>query len=154
MQETILDTRHISYRRSLSDMAIGYLEERFKVTYIGDFPLIDERGYWTRIPFCIFYQEYPDVENGHTNYLGIFHSMGRQTLVNGASAFSQPVIGIEADDGEIIYSSYAHDFVRSQDGSVFIDGGRDYIKSSVHGKLVELNINGDHLEIGDYLAKR
>ena len=49
-----------------------------------------------------------------------------------------------AKNGDIIYSQYRHDYVKSEDDSVFIDGGRDYTRSG-GGKFVTLRIIKDKL---------
>jgi hypothetical protein len=49
-------------------------------------------------------------------------------ITNAMSAFEHPILGAVADDGEIVVSGYRHDYRRSKDGTVFIDGGRDYTK--------------------------
>jgi len=42
--------------------------------------------------------------------------------------------GVVADNGDVIYSRYRHDFRESDDGSVWIDGGRDYTRTNVIDK--------------------
>lgn len=139
---------------SVLGLDIETAERIYKVKFVGDFCLKNRSGSWSSYPAAVFYQPNPQTELGHSHYLGIMDNGERGiSLVNGESAFSEPIVGIEADDGEIIYSAFRHDFVVSNDGTVFIDGGRDYIKSSVHGKRVSLVINGDHLEVGEYLGQ-
>ena len=54
-----------------------------------------------------------------------------------------------ADDGEIIYSKYRHDYNVSKDKSVFIDGGRDYTRGGV-GKYITLKvIDGEFYQLED-----
>jgi hypothetical protein len=60
--------------------------------------------------------------------------------------------GIVADNGEVIYSRYRHDFVYSTDRSVFVDGGRDYVKSSMHGRRVTIALHGPDLIIEEFQA--
>ena len=38
---------------------------------------------------------------------------------------------VVAANGDVIYSRYRHDYRHSPDGSVWIDGGRDYTRSGV-----------------------
>ncbi len=64
-------------------------------------------------------------------------------ITNAITATETIITGIKAQNGEIIYSRYRHDYRESKDGSVFIDGGRDYTRHS-GGELVELKIiNGE-----------
>ena len=62
-------------------------------------------------------------------------------ITNAESAFSEPITGILTDDGEVIVSRYRHDFVLKE--GHFIDGGRDYTRSS-GGKFVDVTVkNGE-----------
>lgn len=64
-------------------------------------------------------------------------------ITNAITATETTITGIKAQNGEIIYSRYRHDYRESADGSVFIDGGRDYTRHG-DGELVELKIiNGE-----------
>jgi hypothetical protein len=78
-------------------------------------------------------------------------------ITNAISAFEHPMLGVVADDGEVIVSGYRHDYRRSKDGTVFIDGGRDYTRygrigvnsdvDSVRTKLVRVKVVEDNLEV-------
>lgn len=64
-------------------------------------------------------------------YTGIDNNL---MITNGAFIEDQKINAVESDDGEIIYSRYRHDFVSSKDGSVSIDGGREYTRYLSDGK--------------------
>ena len=66
-------------------------------------------------------------------------------IVNASSAFSEPISAVEAENGDILYSCHAHDYVKSSDNSATIDGGRSYTRYS--GKLVKLIIDKDKLVV-------
>jgi hypothetical protein len=113
---------------NLTDDTIARIENNYHVKYVGVFCLGDGKQ-WRNDPIDIFYQPNPNVELGHSNYMGYFISNGHGYLTNGAGA----VVGVTFDaavakDGEIIYSSYRHDCQVSADGTAWIDGGRDYTR--------------------------
>lgn len=131
---------------------INRIEDAYGVKFIGDFCVKLANGDWTDFPVAIFYQANPNRELGHSNYLGVHRTHWATSppawiVTNGESAFSEGIMGVVADDGEVIYSKYRHDYVTSVDGSVFIDGGRNYTKTSLTRKIVKLVINKDHFDI-------
>jgi hypothetical protein len=50
-------------------------------------------------------------------------------ICDAITATQEDIWGVVANDGEVIYSRYRHDYRTSKDGSVMIDGGRDYTKT-------------------------
>lgn len=123
----------------LGEKGISHYEKKYKAKYVADLCLKDKYGNWANEPTSIFYQDTPP-EPGYSNYFAII-VRGNQTLItSGESAVSEPISGIQADNGEVIFSRYRHDFRESQDKSVFIDGGRDYTKHNNPERLVEINI--------------
>lgn len=109
---------------------IDSVEQRYGGTYIGDFCLKLKNGNWSDNPAAIFYQPNPKIEFGHTHLFAIVNLFDGSYITCGDSAFSEPIAGIIADDGEVIYSRFRHDYRTSADNSVFIDGGRDYCRHS------------------------
>lgn len=130
---------------------IEVIEEKYGAKFIGDFCIKTQRNGWTDFPVAIFYQPNPIYELGHTHYFGIFVNPQNQIVItNGESAFSEPIAGLITEDGSVIYSRYRHDFVTSNDGSLSIDGGRDYCKVSGHelaDRLCQLVIDRDKLVV-------
>jgi len=130
---------------------IPVLQKYYGAVYIGDFCLKTKSGGWSDMPVAVFYQPNPKTELGHTHYFGLF-VMGDDNdtlmITNAESAFSEPIVGIIADDGEVIFSRYRHDYHTSRDGSVFVDGGRDYVRfSGGQQRVVKLVIDKDKLVI-------
>jgi len=97
---------------------------------------------WTESPIAIFYSTEPHPKG--SNYLGFYYHKKLLMITNAITATEITITGIKAKNGEIIYSRYRHDYRESADGSVFIDGGRDYARHS-DGELVKLKIIGDKL---------
>jgi len=124
-----------------SENGIAKMEERYNAKYMGYWCTKNSGGGWNEHPVDVFYVENPDTSKGHTNYFGLFHT--QYTLIhdlgwmitNAESAFSEPIMGILCDDGEVIVSRYRHDCVMK--GEYMIDGGRDYLRCSA-GRLVRV----------------
>ena len=129
---------------SKDNLNIDKIEQKFNVKYIGDFCIKTKQSNWGNFPVSIFYQEKPKIELGHTHYLGVYYNslISKAVLVNGESAFSKNIVGVIADNGQIVISSYRHGFITSDDESVSIDGGRDYTiitppnRKTVHLKMI------------------
>lgn len=106
-------------------------------------------GPWADQPVAIFMGKEAHPVSG-SKYFGIYVNMTEQVMiVNAQSAVDEPITGVIADNGDIIYSRYRHDFRKSEDGSVFIDGGRDYVKSGLYpsNRFVTLIIEDGKLVI-------
>lgn len=87
--------------------------------------------------FCVevFYgaEEHPVSKS---RYFGLYKAgaLGDLMITNGAFIESQEIEAVIADNGDIIYSRYRHDYRISEDRSVWIDGGRSYTRSGVYPK--------------------
>ena len=133
--------------QSYQPIKIEIIEKKYNAKYVGDFCIMTKHG-WSESPVAIFWQEKPPVE-GYSHYFGIFVQEDTIYITSGESAFSKPIVGIVADDGEVVYSRYRHDFRSSKDGSVFIDGGRDYTKwgGTLTPQFVHIVADGATLKI-------
>lgn len=104
-------------------------------------------GGWRASPSPVFWQ--PDPQLGHTPYFGLsFDLLGKVYIHDASSAFLHtPIVGVIADNGEICYSRFRHDNYASADGSVWIDGGRDYVRGPVidPARQVTLTVDGPRL---------
>ncbi len=119
---------------------IDKIEKKYKATWVGQLSLKTTSGNWTT-DNCgdVYYQEYP-LHDGFSKYFALVIQQGDLFITSGASAVEGIITAVEADDGEIIYSRYTHDYRCSQDDSVFIDGGRSYVRTGVGYKLHHLKI--------------
>lgn len=97
-----------------------------------------EKGGWANFAAAFFYQREPH-ENG-SHYFALYQNAwsGDLIIANGQVIEEQEITGILAENGEIIYSRYRHDYVDSYDRSVSIDGGRDYVRTTGKGRTVPL----------------
>ena len=120
-------------------LKIESIERLYEAKYVGAWSIKDKSGDWSLHPVEVFYQ--PILRDAsHKHYFGVYLGPeGHAYICDATSAFSGPIAGAVADDGEIIVSGYRHDYRKSRDGSVFIDGGRDYIKTNTR-KLVNLTM--------------
>jgi hypothetical protein len=147
-----LDHLHLYTPKPYWPFNIEKAEQHYNATYLGDFAIKDSRGGWTEEPFAIFWQEKPPVE-GYSHYLGLrIDRMTRNVWITGGGSLENlRMRGVVADNDEVIYSRYRHDFVQSSDGSVFIDGGRDYVrmggKNLVGRAVVDVVFDGPRLVI-------
>lgn len=117
----------------LSDKAVAYFET---VKYPGSKFILDScvKGAWgwTDYPAAIFYQ--PNPPRGRpecTNYFGIVIKGSQMFICQAIDITTVRIDAVVADDGDVIWSRYRHDYRESNDGSVWIDGGRDYTRSGV-----------------------
>ena len=126
---------------------VDVVEQKYNAKYVGDFCIKTKHG-WSESPVAIFWQETPPVE-GYSHYFGLFSQNGSLMITDGSSAFSEPISGIVADNGEVIYSRYRHDFHYSTDNSVAVDGGRDYMRclGNIHNPHVHIIPDGPNLKI-------
>lgn len=138
----------------LNSNAVEITEAHYRAKYIGCWQIKDNTGEWTNVPIDTFYQPNADVEKGHSTYFGVFYSTSKHCncICNAESAFSEPILGVLADDGEVLVSRYRHDYVSK--GDHFVDGGRDYFRHSI-SPVVKICVNSGNFEfelLGDHYA--
>ncbi len=135
---------------------IDLIMARRKAIYVCE-TCIAPSGNWLNYPVAVFYQ--PDVSlvpEGGSQYFGMYFKALDLALppigyiCNAISATKKPIVGVVADNGEIIYSRYRHDMRFSSDKSVWIDGGRDYTRYNGSATLVDLSIHEGVLEVSRF----
>lgn len=133
-------TDKVNTGREDTNFKIDVVEKKYNAKWVGQLATKSPVSGWSGDD-CpdIFYQATPPVE-GYSNYFGLITRQGTAYITSGSTAVEGVIAGVVADDGEIIYSRYRHDYRTSTDGSVFIDGGRDYTKGSMHGKYISMKI--------------
>jgi hypothetical protein len=134
--------------RNEAQFNIEAVEKKYNAKFVGQFCLRTREGAWQGDDCAdVYYQEKPPVE-GYSNYFGLIIQGGTTYITSGASGVEGIIDAVEADDGTIIYSRYRHDYRTSDDGSVFIDGGRDYVKGGMHGRYLTMKVvDGEFYEI-------
>jgi hypothetical protein len=131
----------------LKPEGIRQIEQKYNARYVFECCLKGREG-WVNFPAAIFYTEIAHPQG--SNYLALYlDETGQPMITDGISATERTFVGVKADNGDIIYSRYRHDYRVSPDKSVWIDGGRDYLRSGMYesNRMVNIAVVGDHLEI-------
>ena len=104
--------------------------------YIGQWEIITKLGE-TGIVGSVFYDPNPDLYKGHSYYPTIFYDYVYESTIitDGTLTVKTPFNGIE-ENGIVYASKYRHDYVKTPSG-LFIDGGRDYIRTNADPKLIK-----------------
>lgn len=138
--------RWINKGHQVASINVENAEKHYKAEYVADLCVKLPSGNWSDEPVAVFYQPNPDRSKGHTHYFGLFLRDGAVMIMNAESAVEGIFYGSEADDGEIIFSRFRHDYRTSKDGSTMVDGGRDYGRG-YGGTPVMLRVVGADFEI-------
>lgn len=124
----------------LKKEAIAKIEALRKSTFMGHWCVRDRDGNWSETPVDVFYQPTPDLARGHKHYFGLLIREEQLLICDATSAFSEPITGIAASDGEVLVSRFRHDCQIRK--GIMIDGGRDYIRHSGPFNPVQISVEG------------
>lgn len=124
---------------------IAKVEEKYNAKFVGQFCCKTRGGTWAESPADVYWQETPP--EGYSNYFALITQMGSVYITSGASAVEPLITGVVANDGEVIYSRYRHDYRSSKDGSVWIDGGRDYVRSGTNNFVTLKVVDGEFYQL-------
>lgn len=135
-------------RRTFTKKSIEKIEKSRSAKFVCETCVKNRYDGWVNAPFAIFYQEDESlIPEGGSNYFGVFFDFdGTPKVCNGISAL-EPFLGVLDANGNVIYSRYRHDYVKSSDGSTFVDGGRDYLRHGENYGVVELQIRDGELVV-------
>lgn len=127
-----------------SSFDLSLLEQRYGAKYVGQFcPKLKQTGDWADFSVPVFYQ--PNPAEDHTHYFGIaVNSQGIPVIFDASPLVEASFLGVVSANNEIIYSAFRHDYVVSADSSVFIDGGRDYLRTNANN-VVTLKVIDDKI---------
>lgn len=126
---------------------IDKVESKYNARFVGQFCLKTVDGGWSESPADVYYAPNPDKSQGHSHYFGLIIQHGQLYITRGDSGVESDISAAVADDGEIIYSRYRHDYRTSADGSTFIDGGRDYTHCGVGRYITIRVVDGEFYEV-------
>lgn len=118
----------IQERVSYWGLDIDKVEEVYNAKHVGDFctKRLDGKHY-NDIPVTVFYQPNPPELSPEgrpcSNYFGLYYQQKSLMICDAISAFDEPIVGSVAQNGDVIFSSYRHDYKHSPDGTAMIDGG-------------------------------
>lgn len=158
------DVRVLSASERFTAEKLEKIEEHYGAKFVCESCIKNRNGGWVNQSVSIFYQSDPSkVPEGGSQWFGLFFkaehpdvedSPMRLTICNAISAVEEDIVGVVADNGDVIYSRYRHDYRFSPDRSAWIDGGRDYTRYSGRGfgrrgdgQIVTLRIVEDKLII-------
>ena len=131
---------------SLKEISLLAVEEKYSADYVCETELVNASKRGCNIPGLVFYQQTPHPRG--SNWFVLYFLNGNQLMIANAKNIVDTLIGgIVADNNEIVFSRYRHDMRSSQDGSVWIDGGRDYVRSGTfpESRYVTMKIEGPNL---------
>jgi hypothetical protein len=112
---------------------IAKIEEMKQAKYVCETCLKGKHG-WVNNNVAVFWNKDPaNIPAGGSAWFGLFYDVmtGNLMITNAISATEHIIHGVLAENGDVIYSKYRHDYRVSPDGSVFIDGGRDYYRGGL-----------------------
>lgn len=127
MRSSVSDFNLVRECLNFSDGNIGIIEEQKKATWVCDV----EHPAGSLNVVSVFYQEEP-YEGSH--YFGLYYPLtfeskqGQLMITNGSWIEEITLNGLQAKNGDVIYSHHRHDMRTSPDGSCWIDGGRAYVR--------------------------
>lgn len=124
-----------------NDGGILKIEEKYGAKYMGFWCTKRLDDSWNETPVDVFHQPNPDTSQGHSEYFGVFRRGERVWITNAQSAFSEPMTGVICEDGEVLVSRYRHDY-RTK-GDRMVDGGRDYVRRSLHPTATVTVVEGN-----------
>jgi len=132
MEYNIVPDYNIKYERRISrfwGFDIDKVEKLKNAKFVCEVAIRTRGGSWSDNPVAIFWQETPP-DLTYSNYFGLLEQMGSLYITSGQEAVEDGLTGIVAANGDVVYSAYRHDFRYSPDKTVWIDGGRDYVRCS------------------------
>jgi hypothetical protein len=130
-----------------SESQIEKIEKAKKAKYLLDTEYKD-------VHVAVFYGE-EDHPVSKSRYFALYFSYediempGKIMIADGSFIEDQKIVAAVSDDGEVILSRYRHDFVESEDGSVFIDGGRSYYRTNKPGRLFRIEVKDGETTFSD-----
>ncbi len=139
---------------------IAKIEDKKNAVYVCETCLTGMNGGWINQAVAVFWNKDPDnVPHGGSAWFGLYYRVyhpddsREPTLMvaNAISATLEPITGVVAENGDVIYSRYRHDYRMSPDGTAMVDGGRDYFRTGPLGiGTVTLEIQeGELVIVGD-----
>lgn len=110
---------------------IGKIEKHYNCRYVCEWNTVTKQNKIAESVIALFYQEVPHPQG--SNWMGMFlgPDLGkdlRPYVMDGISASRLPIQGYVSNDGQVLFSKHRHDFRQSNDGSVTVDGGREYTR--------------------------
>ena len=141
----------LSFRSEyLSDKELTLSEERHNATFVMDTEIND------RCVSLFYAKEEHPVSKSH--YFIIYRSTPTSYIIDsGEEVANTPIVGVltSGDAPEVVYSRHRHDFRWSVNGEIWVDGGRQYLRTNVlsDDQIVTLGVQGQYLTIQEIGVK-
>jgi hypothetical protein len=108
----------------LSQSSIEKYEKARNCRYVCEWNV--KQGNKILDPMLIFWNDIPHPQG--SNWMALFSSDGDWYVRDGITASQLPIECVVSNDKQVLFSKSRHDFRSSEDGSVSVDGGRDYTR--------------------------
>lgn len=120
------DSRPDYYK--IDDEQIRTIEKSRNCRYVTEWYTLDSKGKIIDQPTMIFWNDEPHPQG--SNWMGLFRDYhdGAWYVNDGITASRLPIQCMVSNDKQLVFSKTRHDFRTSRDGSVSVDGGRDYTR--------------------------
>ena len=110
----------------LDDERISKIEKKYNCRYVAEWNTIAESGKPINQPRMIFWNDQPHPEG--SNWMGMYEQEPYYYVCDGITASRLPIECMVSNSKQVLFSKYRHDFRTSHDGSVSVDGGREYTR--------------------------
>ena len=118
------DAKPDLYRIDLE--GIRKIEKLRSCRYVCEWNLTDAAGNAYDQSVLLFWNDVPHPQG--SNWMALYRAGDDWYVRNGITASRLPIRCVVSNDGQVLFSKSRHDFRSSHDGSVSIDGGRDYTR--------------------------
>ena len=105
---------------------IRKIEESRSCRYVCEWNIFTDRGSASPAPRMIFWNDVAHPRG--SNWMSLWNDGGSYYVGDGITASRLPIQAYVSDDGQAVFSKYRHDFRSSRDGTITVDGGREYTK--------------------------
>lgn len=109
---------------------VDSVEMRHDCRYVCEWPTIDKQGEISSHPSMIFWNDTAHPQG--SNWMALFKSNSEWYVKDGITASLLPICCIISKDREVLFSKHEHDYRTSKDGSITVDGGREYVRIIRH----------------------
>jgi len=120
-----------------SEESLSRVEKSYNCKYVFETSPFDRSKTRLCQTMAVFYNETPHPDG--SNYMGVFFRSGEMFVTDALPHIADYYNCVEAENGQIIYSRHRHDYRESDDESVTIDGGQDYLKYGWTPKFKDFN---------------
>jgi hypothetical protein len=133
----------------------GFNTEKISGHFEGDLTYLNTfcvKG--TYKPVAVFSNSNPNRKKDHKDYMLLWiEGIEEKVIISGMNKKEMNKYRYQTGIlcpkcKEIIYSTYRHDYRHCSCGRCMIDGGKDYVKTNLAGKLVKIDLLTDKIEFG------